>query len=102
MIKHPGSVVGASGQHRCAGRGADRAAGVEAVESQAVGCHRIEVRCFERRMVLVASLAPALIVRHHKDDVWLGRQHGGHRNGQRECGKESLEHRGHSAENSSH
>ena len=63
------AVVRPAGQHASAGRRADRPTRVEAVESQSVGGHGVEVGGLQQRVVVVTGLAPALVIRHHEDDV---------------------------------
>ena len=44
-------------------------AGVKTIEPQAVFGHRIEVRGFKNRMIVVPRLAPTLVICHDKYDI---------------------------------
>ena len=63
----------AAGEDARPGRGAGGGGGVEMVEPQSRGGGGVEVRCFEMGMAVVSDISPALIVRHHEDDVGTSR-----------------------------
>ena len=61
--------MGTAGQDARPRRRADRAGGIKAIKPKAVGGHVIEVRRLEDRMLVVAGLAPSLVISHYEDDV---------------------------------
>ena len=69
VAEHARAIVRAAGQHAGPRRRTDRAAGVEPLEAQPVGRHRVEVRRLEHRMIAIAGLPPAHVVGHDEDDV---------------------------------
>ena len=66
---NPGSLMCAASQHCCSGWRTDWSARIKPVKPQATPGHLIEVWGFQKGMSVVASLSPALIVRHDQHDV---------------------------------
>lgn len=60
-----------SGEATAAGGAADWRSGVPAVETKPFGRHLVEVGGADKRMPLIACVAPSVVVGHAKNDVGL-------------------------------
>jgi len=76
MTLNSSSPIRSPSQNRSASRRANRRSGIKPIKPKPTRCHRIKIRRFQNRVVVVTRLPPALVVRHHQNDIRLGRING--------------------------
>ena len=84
VVKNAGAVVASAGENGGPSGRTIGSAGVKVSEPQAIGRHSVKVRGFEMRMVLIADLSPALVIRHNENNMRRFRRPNGRRASQKE------------------
>ena len=70
-----------AGEHTSPRRVTNRRRGVEAIQTDSIGCHLVQVRRPQPWMTMIGRVSPSLVITHHQNDIrvirrpHLARQH---------------------------
>ena len=69
MVKHTCPVMSASSENRGPCRGTHGPSRIKAIEAEPLGSHVVQVGCLEDRVLVIASLAPSLVIGHYQNEI---------------------------------